>query len=62
MAVLPIDQPPVTIQPAQEHTDSAHARGQIYLDGKPVTIDELKARLAAPNTPDGHTTAGQNKQ
>jgi hypothetical protein len=44
MPVPPIDQPTV-IHPVQERTHSDHLAGQIYLDGKPVTIEELKASL-----------------
>jgi hypothetical protein len=60
MPALPADQqsPPAEVQSAPKHTN----QGQIYLDGKPVTMDELKAELTARKPAGDETKPGQDKK
>jgi biopolymer transport protein ExbD len=59
-----IDQqpPPAEVQPAPKHTINVTNQGQIYLDGKPVTMDELAAALTARKATDDKTNRGQDKK
>jgi hypothetical protein len=50
MPSLPVDQqlPPAVTQPTPGQSAYASRHGQIYFDGKPITLEELKAKLTAP--------------